>query len=127
MTSAEDLERGMFIVINNDIYKIIRKEVIACGTHSHSKTKLYVQHILGGGEKNFTFAHQDKVEVAEIENRVGQVISKGDNKLTVMDTTSYETLDVDASSAIIDGVKEGSTVFFFTYQGGSTATKIDRE
>lgn len=127
MTTAEDLERGIFIVINNDIYKIIRKEVIACGTHSHSKTKLYVQHIMGGGEKTFTFAHQDRMEVAEIENRVGQVISKGDGKLTVMDTASYETLDVTAASDIINGVKEGSTVFFFTYDGDSTATKIDRE
>jgi translation elongation factor P/translation initiation factor 5A len=127
MTTAEDLERGMFIIVNNDIYKIIRKEVVAVGTHSHSKTKLYVQHILGGGEKTFTFAHQDRVEVAEIENRVGQVISKGDSTLTVMDTDSYETLDIAASPAIIGGVKEGSTVFFFTYKGASTATKIDRE
>jgi len=117
----------MFIVIHNDIYKILRKDVIACGTHSHSKTKLFVQHIMGGGEKTFTFAHQDRMDVPEIENRVGQVISKGDGKLNVMDTASYETLDVDAASDIIRGVKEGSTVFFFTYNGKSTATMIDRE
>lgn len=125
MASAEELERGMFVLINNNIYKINRKEVVAVGTHSHSKTKIYCQPLLGGGERTFTFAHKDKVEVPDIENRVGQVISKGDSTVTVMDNDSYETLDVKANPALLSRIEEGQEIFFFTYEGVSTALKID--
>jgi translation initiation factor 5A len=117
----------MFILVSGEIYKILRKEVVAVGTHSHSKTKLITQNIMGGGEKVFTYSHQDKVEVPDIEHRVGQVISKSEKSVTVMDTKSYETLDVDASPEIIHKVKEDSLIFFFTCKGASTATRVDRE
>ena len=127
MASAEELERGMFILVNKDIYKILRREVVTCGTHSHSKTKLFTQHIEGGGEKVFTFAHKDRVEVLDIENRIGQVIAKNDASLTVMDTKTFETLDVEANPDILNNVQEGGVVFFFTHGTTAKALKVDRE
>jgi translation initiation factor 5A len=126
MATAEDLKKGECIIINNGIYKITRKEVVAVGTHSHSKTKIYVVPIEGGGEKNYIYNHQDKVEIPEIENRVGQIISIGENSLQVMDTKTYETLEVLSNQEILDKAEEGKILFFFTYQGVSKALQYER-
>jgi len=126
MATAEDLKKGEFILINNAIFKITRKEVVAVGTHSHSKTKIYVVPIEGGGEKNFIYNHQDRVEVPEIENRVGQIISVGENSLTVMDTKTYETLEVLSNREILEKAEEGKILFFFTYKGESKALQYER-
>jgi len=127
MAAAGELDRGMVILVNKELFKILRKENVTCGTHCHSKTKLICQNLLGGGEKVFTYSHQDKVDVPDIENRAGQVISKNESSLTVMDTKSYETLDVEASQDIIERAHEGSLLFFFVHEGKATATKVDKE
>jgi len=126
MATAEDLKKGEFILINNAIFKITRKEVVAVGTHSHSKTKIYVQPIEGGGEKNYIYNHQDRVEMPEIENRVGQIISVGTNSLQVMDTKTYETVEVLANPDILQKAEDGKMVFFFTYKGESKALQYER-
>ncbi|MFC1741347.1 hypothetical protein ACFL3V_02325 [Nanoarchaeota archaeon] len=126
MVSADELKKGMFILMNSNIFRITRKEVVVCGTHSHSKTKIFCQPLLGGGERNFLFAHKDKVDVPDVDNRIGQVIAVGDATITVMDKSTYETLDINADHSIISEVQEGHEVFFFTYQGASTALKIDK-
>jgi translation initiation factor 5A len=125
MTNAEEIDRGMFILVNKEIFKVIRKEVIAVGTHSHSKTKLVCQNISGGGERFFTYSHKDRVEVPDIENRVGQVISVGEGSMSVMDLKNYETLEVGAGRDLLAEASEGKTVFFFTYNGTSKALKIE--
>jgi translation initiation factor 5A len=124
LVSADDLKKGMFILQNKEIYNILRKEVVVCGTHSHSKTKIFARPLLGGGERNFLFAHKDKVEVPDVENRIGQVIAIGDGALTVMDTRSYDTLDIEANADLISNAIEGEKVFFFTYQGKSVGLKM---
>jgi len=117
MAEAKDLQKGSWIIYDRQPFQVKRKEVVAYGTHSHSKTKLFLEPLEGGGEKTLTLMHHDKVEEAEIIKKSAQVISKMQNKVQLMDTVSYETLDAQADDELLSSINEGDEVIFIDYNG----------
>ena len=57
MALAHELDRGKYFMHNNEIFQVNRKEVVAYGTHSHTKLKLHIQALSGGGEKLINLSH----------------------------------------------------------------------
>lgn len=119
MTEAKELKPGNYIKINNEIVKVVRKEVVAYGTHSHSKTKLFVQGLFSKGEKSINLNHHDNVEMVEIIRKEGQVIAKLPDKVQVMDSVSYETVDADVDNELLGELNEGDTVTFINFEGNA--------
>lgn len=117
MTEAKDLQRGSWIVHEGELLQVKRKENVAYGTHSHSKTKLFLQPLTGGGEKTLTLMHRDKVEETEVIKKTGQIISKFQNKVQIMDPVSYETLDAEVDESLANNLNEGDEVIFIDYNG----------
>ncbi len=126
MGAASDLKKGESFEYKGEILRVIKKEVVVYGTHSHSKLKLYVQPVFGGGEKTITLMHHDKVENLDIKKKTGQVIAKLLDKLQVMDTHSYETFDGEAKEEILSEAKEGDEVIFVDYSGKVKVLEIVR-
>ncbi|MBS3097563.1 hypothetical protein J4209_02085 [Candidatus Woesearchaeota archaeon] len=119
MTEARELQKGMYINYNNEIFRVIRKELVAYGTHSHSKTKLFIQPLLGKGEKAINLMHHDNVETVDIIRKDGQVISKSGNKVQIMDSHSYETVDADIIPELADEIKEGDNITFINFKNNA--------
>ncbi|MBI2541576.1 hypothetical protein HYV80_02610 [Candidatus Woesearchaeota archaeon] len=117
MPTASELEKGSYFIVNGEPVRVTRKEVVAFGTHSHSKLKIFYQPLSGGGEKSITLQHADKVDVVEIIRKLGQVISKTGGKAQIMDMVSYETLDASAASDIFNSLNEGDQVTFIDLKG----------
>lgn len=116
MTEAKDLRPGDYIKLNNEILKVVRKEIVAYGTHSHSKTKLFVQGLFSKGEKSINLNHHDNVEMVDIIRKEGQVIAKLPDKVQVMDSVSYETVDADVDDELLETINEGDTVTFINFE-----------
>ena len=117
MPTAQELERGNYFIYNNEPVRVLRREVIVVGTHSHSKLKFYIQGLNEKGERSVTFHHTDKVEIVDIIRKLGQIISKTGNKAQVMDMVTYETLDATATSEVLNGLNEGDKVTFVELSG----------
>ncbi len=117
MASASDLNRGSYFMLNNEPVQVTRKEVVAYGTHSHTKLKIYYKSIEGGGDKTLTMAHGDKVEILDIIKKTGQIISKASNKAQIMDMKSFETIDAEATPEIITMINEGDEVIYIEFNG----------
>ncbi len=115
MASATDLNRGNYFLLNNEPVMVTRKEVVAYGTHSHTKLKIFYKSIEGGGEKSITLAHGDKVEILQILRKSGQVISKAGNKVQIMDIKSFETIDVDINPELLPEINEGDEIIYIDY------------
>ena len=112
---AGDLERGKYFVHNGKIVKVVRKETVSVGTHSHSKLKLYIENLFGKGNKQLILEHSAKVDGADIIKKTGQIISKLGDKVQVMDSQSYETFDAELAENV--EVNEGEEVIFIDNQG----------
>lgn len=117
MPTATDLEKGNYFIFNNEPVRVIRREVIVVGTHSHSKLKFYIQGLREKGERTVTFQHSDRVEMIEIIRKHGQIISKANNKVQIMDKVSYETLDAAIPPEMADSITEGDDVTFVELNG----------
>ncbi len=118
MAAAQELQRGSYFIYNSEVVRVLRKEVIVVGTHSHSKLKFYIQGLNEKGERSVNLGHADKVEIVDIVRKLGQVISKtSNNKVQVMDMVSYETLDANASPELLSELNEGSQVTFIELNG----------
>ena len=117
MPTATELERGSYFIYNNEPVRVIRKEVIVVGTHSHSKLKFYIQGLREKGERTVTFQHSDRVEKIEIIRKHGQIIFKANNKVQLMDKVSYETLDAVIPPEMADDITEGDDVTFVELNG----------
>jgi len=116
-STASELERGNYFLINSEPVRVLRKEVIVVGTHSHSKLKFYIQGLREKGERTVTFQHSDRVEKIEIMRKQGQIISKSGNKVQLMDAVSYETFDSNLPQELSDDINEGDNVTFVELNG----------
>jgi len=119
MTEAKELKAGNYVKIGNEIMKVVRKEVVAYGTHSHSKTKLFLQGLFSKGEKSLNMNHHDNVKVLDIIRKEGQVISKLPDKVQVMDNVSFETVDADIDQDLLDELDEGDSVTFVNFENNA--------
>ena len=117
MSIASELEKGNYFIYNGEPVKITRKEVVSVGTHSHTKLKFYIQGLRDKGERTAVFQHSDRVEKIEIIKKQGQVISKSNNKVQVMDAVSYETLDASLPPEMYNDINEGDNVTFVELNG----------
>ncbi len=115
MASASDLKKGSCFLHRGNVVKVNKKELVAYGTHSHSKLKFFVEDLFNKKQDTVTLAHQDNVETVDIIKKTGQVISK--NPLQIMDIVSYETLDAEADEELINSLNEGDEVIFVSYRG----------
>lgn len=117
MPTAAELERGNYFIYNGEPVRVLRKEVIVVGTHSHSKLKLYFQGLNEKAERTVNFKHEDKIETVDIVRKLGQIIAKANNKIQIMDMVSYETLDANAPAELFNELNEGDNVTFISLNG----------
>ena len=117
MPTASELEKGSYFIYNNDPVRVTRKETVAYGTHSHSKLKIFFQGLNEKGEKSINLHHTDKVEIVDIIRKLGQIISKTNNKIQIMDMVSYETFDANARAELSNDLKDGDNVTFIESKG----------
>jgi len=117
MASASELKKGSYFIHGNEPVRVNRKEIVVYGTHSHSKLKLFIQGLHEKGERSINMHHTDRVDIVEIIKKVGQIISKTDNNVQIMDNVSYETIDGTAPVELHGELNEGDQVTFVDFNG----------
>ena len=115
MVSASELSKGNCFLYKGDVVKVNKKELVTYGTHSHTKLKLFVEHLFTGKSDVLTFAHQDSVEKVDVMKKKATVISK--DPLQIMDLVSYETKDATADEEVKSSIVEGDNIIFVDYKG----------
>ena len=102
------------------------KEVVSVvtGTHTHTKVKVSVHGLFSGVNESFTLPPHDFVQDLEIVRKHGQVISKTEDKIQIMDMYSYETLDADYHEDLVGSLNEGDEITFVDF--GGTAFVVEK-
>ncbi|MBN2454397.1 hypothetical protein JXB11_02520 [Candidatus Woesearchaeota archaeon] len=115
MKNVKELQKGEYLLNRGEPYRLVSRENVTCGTHTHTKLKLTVQGLFSGSTEVLTVMPHSNVEDVEIIRKKGQVIAK--SPLQVMDTVSYETFDANASGEVLEGLTEGDEVTFVEFNG----------
>ena len=117
MKGVKELQKGDHINYRDAPYRILKKEIIAVGTHSHTKVKITAQNVMNGVTETINFAPHTNVNDVEILRKRGQVIANQPQNLQIMDLVSYETLNAIANDELQQQLQDGDEVTFIEFQG----------
>jgi translation initiation factor 5A len=97
------------IVKTNDISKT--------GKHGHAKCRIEAISILDGKKKVFVTGGHERLECPMINKNKAQVLSISEDKASVMDLESFETLEMSVPEELKEGLAEGDQVEYWEVEG----------
>lgn len=113
------LGKGRCILINDRPYRIIDTKSVVISKHSHTKTKLDLEDVFSGEKTMKSMSPHDNVKEIDIPRKRGQLISKLENAVQVMDMVSYNIFDAQIAKELLNDIIEGDMVTFVEYNGAA--------
>ncbi len=111
--SAGTIKPGSYILIDNIACVVKDVQKGKTGKHGSAKCRIEAVGIIRGEKKVALHPAGDNVIVPIIEKKTAQVLSIKGDTASVMDMSTYETLDLDISEPMKDKVKEGDTISYW--------------
>ena len=115
--NATEAKPGANILMDGEVYTVKKNDISKTGKHGAAKCRIEAMHIISGQKKILAVPGHERFEVPMIDKRKGQVLSVGDNKASVMDLESFETLDMDIPEEMSGEVASGATVEYWDIEG----------
>jgi translation initiation factor 5A len=91
---ATDARVGTNIIIDGAPYTVKKIDISKTGKHGHAKARIEAVGIINGQKKVFVIPGHDKLEVPMVEKKKGQILSKGNKTVSIMDLESFETIEI---------------------------------
>lgn len=114
--SAIMLEGIPCIVRNNDISKT--------GKHGASKCRIEAIGIIDGKKRVVAVPGHERFEVPLIEKKKGQVLSVSGDTASIMDSESFETIDIPFNEEIKNDIQEGKQVEYWVIDGSKMIKRV---
>lgn len=114
MVSANNVQKGSFIVLDNAACKVVDVEISKPGKHGHSKVRVSAVGLVDDKKRVVVMPGHDNVEVPILEKRNAQVLNVHGDMANVMDSETYETFDLKIPDEFKGQVVEGSSVLYWT-------------
>ncbi len=117
IVDATALRVGSFVTLEGDCYMIKSMDVSKTGKHGHAKCRFEAVSLTGLKKKVMVVPGHERFEVPLIDKRKAQVLSVMDEKVSVMDSENFETLELDIPEDLKADVKEGIVVEYWDIEG----------
>ncbi len=114
---ATEAKPGTSIIVDGTPCTVKKMDVSKTGKHGHAKVRIEAVGIIDGSKKIFVVPGHDKLDVPLVEKKKGQVLSKGEDQVSLMDLESFETLDVSCPKEILDELSENDNVEYWNVEG----------
>lgn len=117
LISASEAKVGTVIIVENTPCIVKSQDISKTGKHGHAKARIEAVGVLDGKKRVIVVPGHERFEVPIINKFKGQVLSVGEEKVSIMDLESFETLDVPAPEDIKKEIKEGDNVEYWDIDG----------
>ncbi|MEM4331064.1 MAG: translation initiation factor IF-5A [Candidatus Pacearchaeota archaeon] len=124
VVSATDLRVGSNIYYEGEACVIKSIETSKTGKHGASKCRMEALGLVSGKKKVIVCPGHERFEVPLIEKKKAQVLSVNGDNASVMDSDSFETLEIPISEEIKDQVKEGANVEYWDIEGTKILKRV---
>lgn len=113
---AYDAKPGSAIIIDGVACIVRSNDISKSGKHGASKCRIEAIGVFDGKKRVIAVPGHERFDVPMIEKRKAQAMSVNAEKkiATIMDSESFETLDVEIAEEIKEDIKEGSNVEYWT-------------
>ena len=114
---ATEARVGTNIIHEGAIYTVKKMDVSKTGKHGHAKCRIEAQDMFKGNKKIFVIPGHDKLEVPMVNKNKGQVLSFTEEKVSLMDLESFETLKVEIPEELKGELAENDNVEYWDVEG----------
>ncbi len=115
---ATDARVGTNIIIDGAPYTVKKIDISKTGKHGHAKARIEAVGIINGQKKVFVIPGHDKLEVPMVEKKKGQILSKGNKTVSIMDLESFETIEIPCpDEEIFDELEENGSCEYWDIEG----------
>jgi translation initiation factor 5A len=104
------------VVKSNDVSKT--------GKHGHAKCRMEVVGIFDGKKRIGVIPGHEKLDVPLVEKKKAQVLSMGDDTVSVMDLESFETIDLNFLEEIRDQLSAEKQVEYWEIEGVKKVMRV---
>ncbi len=96
---ANELKKGNYFIPDeiDEPFEVVENQHSKSGKHGSAKSRVTAVGLFSGNKKSWTFKSDDMIVTPTINKRSGQLITidEANKTVQVMDTETYETLDVE--------------------------------
>jgi translation initiation factor 5A len=114
---ATELRVGSFLTIEGEHYSIKSIDVSKTGKHGHAKCRFEAVSLTGGRKKVMVVPGHERFEVPMIDKRKAQVLNVNGNTANLMDSESFENMEIEIPEDLQDQVTEGGNVEYWDMEG----------
>jgi len=116
LIQANAVKKGVNLIFEDEPFVVESVEISKPGRHGHAKVRMAMKNLETGKKKEVVVPGHEKFNVPMIEKRSGQVLSVG-NKISVMDSESFETIELNCPDEEKSKIKENEQVEYWVVEG----------
>jgi len=124
LINASELRKGSSVMIEDAPCIVTKIDISKTGKHGHAKARIEAVGIIDGKKRVLVKPGHEKFGVPVIEKKKGQVLSILEDKASLMDIESYETLEAKIMDEVKGEIKEGSQVEYWNIEGQLIVKRI---
>jgi len=117
LINAAQAKSGIAILVDGVPCIVKSNDISKTGKHGHAKCRIEAISILDGKKKVFVTGGHERLECPMINKNKAQVLSLADDKASVMDLESFETMEMAVPEEIKEELKEGDQVEYWESEG----------
>ena len=117
LINATDAKLGTSIIIDDEPCTVKSLDISKTGKHGASKARIEAIGIFDNKKRVIAVPGHERFEVPLINKLKGQVLSVQDDKVSLMDLESFETIDAQIDENIKQELKEGDSIEYWEISG----------
>lgn len=112
VADVSEMKPGSLMIIDGAACKVISVDVSRPGKHGHAKFRILAVGIIDEKKRDIVMPHQS-IEVPIIGKKEAQVLSVTGDVCNVMDSVSFETLDLKIPEELKGQIQSGQTIIYW--------------
>jgi len=115
--NATEARVGTNILLDGESYTVKKMDVSKTGKHGHAKCRIEAANMMSGNKKVLVVPGHERFEVPMVNKSKAQVLSMADERASVMDLESFETIEVAIPEELKGQLAENDNVEYWDIEG----------
>ena len=115
--NATEMRVGTFLIIDGSAHEVKKMDVSKTGKHGHAKVRFEAVSAMTGKKKVMVVPGHERFEVPMIDKSKAQVLSISGENASLMDSETFENLELPIPRDLKESVNEGGTVEYWNIEG----------
>ena len=121
---ATEMRVGTYLLLDGAAHQVKKMDISKTGKHGHAKVRFEAVSVMTGKKKVGVVPGHDKFEVPMVDKRQAQVLSVHDGTASLMDSESFENIELPISEDFQSSVVDGVTVEYWDVEGEKLIKKV---